>query len=221
MNDQLSKSDTVKSFKIILVGSSAVGKSTLLVRYIDDTFNPQKPTVGLDYRSKKITLNGETFNMELWDSAGQERYRTIVFNYFKLSKAACVVFDLTVPQSLEETKFWFKQVNNHCGGLIPKILIGNKSDLLKDLGGKEEVDTHMNSIMPQINEIEKEFGAKFFMMSAYTGEGVSEAFDYLFNELYKQYGGAKASDKKPANGFALADKPMNLKDTKKDKKCCA
>lgn len=57
MND-LSKSDTIKSFKIILVGSSAVGKSTLLVRYIDDIFNPQKPTVGLDYRSKKITLNG-------------------------------------------------------------------------------------------------------------------------------------------------------------------
>lgn len=74
--------------------------------------------------------------MELWDSAGQERYRTIVFNYFKLSKAACVVFDLTSPQSLEETKFWFKQVNNHCGSLIPKVLIGNKSDLLKDLGGK-------------------------------------------------------------------------------------
>jgi Ras-related protein Rab-18 len=58
MNDQLSKSDSIKSFKIILVGSSAVGKSTLLVRYIDDAFNPQKPTVGLDYRSKKITVNG-------------------------------------------------------------------------------------------------------------------------------------------------------------------
>lgn len=63
--------ETVKSFKIILVGSSAVGKSTLLVRYVDGIFNSQKPTVGLDYRSKKITLNNETFNMELWDSAGQ------------------------------------------------------------------------------------------------------------------------------------------------------
>ncbi|CAM6001866.1 unnamed protein product [Sphagnum balticum] len=97
MNEQLTKSGEIKSFKIILVGSSAVGKSTLLVRYIDNTFSPQKSTVGLDYRSKRVTLNGETFNMELWDSAGQERYRTIVFNYFKLSKAACIVFDLTKP----------------------------------------------------------------------------------------------------------------------------
>ncbi len=115
MNDSGVKSEVVRSFKVIMVGSSSVGKSTLLVRYIDDAFNPQKPTVGLDYRSKKITMNGETFNMELWDSAGQERYRTIVFNYFKLSKAACVVFDITNPSSLEETKFWLKQVNNHCG----------------------------------------------------------------------------------------------------------
>lgn len=66
-----------------------------------------------------------------------------MFNYFKLSKAACIVFDVTNATTLEDTKYWFKQVQNHCGPDLPKILIGNKADLLKELGTKEEVDKHL------------------------------------------------------------------------------
>lgn len=62
---------TLKSFKTIIIGKSAVGKSTLLLRYVQGEFNPQKPTIGIDYRFKKVSHEGQTFNLELWDSAGQ------------------------------------------------------------------------------------------------------------------------------------------------------
>lgn len=120
-----------------MVGNSAVGKSTFLVRYVDNIYHPQVPTVCLDYRVKKVKKNEETFNMELWDSAGQERYRNIVVSYFKGSKAACVVFDITDQKSLEDCKYWFKQLSLHCGDDIPKVLIGNKSDNLQEMANKE------------------------------------------------------------------------------------
>ena len=74
--------------------------------------------------------------VELWDTAGHERYRTIVYNYFFLSQAAAVVFDLTDPSSLEEAKVWLQQVEAHCGERLPKVLLGNKLDLL-DQGGQK------------------------------------------------------------------------------------
>lgn len=86
---------SLKNYKTIIIGRSAVGKSTLLLRYVDGEYNPQKPTIGIDYRFKKVSYEGNEFNLELWDSAGQERYRTIVYNYFTLSKAAVIVFDIT------------------------------------------------------------------------------------------------------------------------------
>lgn len=121
---------TLRNYKTIIIGKSGVGKSTLLLRYVDGEYNPQSPTIGIDYRFKKVQHNDTTFNLELWDSAGQERYRTIVYNYFTLSKAAVVVFDLTEEDSLNDAKTWLQQLVLHCGNEIPKLLLGNMCDLL-------------------------------------------------------------------------------------------
>ena len=91
----MSEYEANRNFKTIIIGKSGVGKSTLLLRYVEGEFNPQKPTIGIDYRFKKVNYENTSFNLELWDSAGQERYRTIVYNYFSLSKAAVIVFDIT------------------------------------------------------------------------------------------------------------------------------
>lgn len=133
---------TLKNYKTIIIGRSAVGKSTLLLRYVDGEYNPQKPTIGIDYRFKKVTHANTTFNLELWDSAGQERYRTIVYNYFTLSKAACVVFDLTNEDSLADAKVWLQQLVLHCGNDIPKLLLGNKSDLLNPTALTEQLEKY-------------------------------------------------------------------------------
>ena len=143
--------NTIKNFKTIIIGRSSVGKSTLLLRYVQGEFNPQKPTIGIDYRFKKVTYEGQSFNLQLWDSAGQERYRTIVYNYFNLSKAACIVFDLTNEQSLKDAKNWLEQFVLHCGKDIPKVLLGNKSDLLSS----EELQQKLEAIKPSVDKLKQ------------------------------------------------------------------
>jgi len=142
-----------------------VGKSTLLIRYVDGEFNPQKPTIGIDYRFKKVTHSDATFNLELWDSAGQERYRTIVYNYFTLSKAGVIVFDLTNEDSLNDAKNWLQQLVNHCGNEIPKILLGNKSDLLTPADLHDRLEKYKD----RINDLKSEYNCEFFTVSAKTG----------------------------------------------------
>jgi small GTP-binding protein len=99
--------DGVETFKAIVIGKSGVGKSTILIRFLEDKFIRTSATIGIDVQTKDVNYHGIKFRLELWDTAGQERYRTIVKNYFSLSKVACVVFDLTDEDSLDEAKSWF------------------------------------------------------------------------------------------------------------------
>lgn len=98
--------EQLRNFKTIIVGRSSVGKSAILLRFVDGTFAHQNITVAVDYRFKQVTAGGHTFNLELWDTAGQERYKTIVYSFFKLSKAACIVFDLTNQTSFNDVDNW-------------------------------------------------------------------------------------------------------------------
>ena len=132
---------------------------------MEGEFNPQKPTIGIDYRFKKVNYEGQAFNLELWDSAGQERYRTIVYNYFNLSKAACVVFDITNEESLKDARNWLEQLVLHCGKEIPKILLGNKSDLLTP----DKLEEEVKRFQPTIDKLKEEYECEFFVVSAYTG----------------------------------------------------
>lgn len=113
-----------------MIGKSGVGKTTLLVRFLENKFIKQNTTVGIDLQTKEFTYNGNKFKLELWDTAGQERYRTIVKNYFSLSKVACVVFDLTDEDSLDEAKNWMEELAQRCSYKLPKLLLGNKCDIL-------------------------------------------------------------------------------------------
>jgi small GTP-binding protein len=190
----------LKNYKTIIIGRSAVGKSTLLIRYVDSEFNPQKPTIGIDYRFKKVTHQDASFNLELWDSAGQERYRTIVYNYFTLSKAGVIVFDLTNEDSLNDAKNWLQQLVNHCGNEIPKILLGNKSDLLAPADLHEKLEKYKD----RINELKTEYNCEFFTVSAKTGENVNEAFNYLVREIYNRNKATQPEAIKPSpGGFKL------------------
>jgi small GTP-binding protein len=84
--------------------------------------------VGIDILLRRISRHGETYSLELWDTAGHERYRTVVYNYFFHAQAAVVVFDLDDEASLEEARTWLQQITLYCGEGVPKMLLGNKSD---------------------------------------------------------------------------------------------
>ena len=117
-------------FKLILIGNSGVGKSCILQRYMKHTFNESyKCTIGVDFLMKSLAINGQTVKLQLWDTAGQEKYKSMVSSYYRGANVALIVFDLTNHQSFEALPFWIETFYKNGPEQKNIILIGNKKDL--------------------------------------------------------------------------------------------
>lgn len=99
--------------KIIILGKVSVGKTSILLKYVSNNHKPNKETIGIDILTKVVTHMGKSYRMELWDTAGHERYRTVVYNYFYLANAALVIFDIADESSLDEARKWLTQIRLH------------------------------------------------------------------------------------------------------------
>ena len=118
------------TFKIILIGDSGVGKSSILFRYTDDKFRPTiVNTIGIDFRTKTVIVDGKIVKLQLWDTAGQERFNSIAKYYYKHTDAVIFVYDLTSLQSFKNMETWAKYITVDTSLGIEKIILGNKSDL--------------------------------------------------------------------------------------------
>ena len=127
----MSKSEYLYLFKVVLVGNSCVGKSSIVIRYADDEFSDVfLATIGVDFRFKSFMLDGENVKLQIWDTAGQEKFRTITSSYYRGAHALMIVFDITDPQSYEDAVgYWFEEIKNSCPPQTQILLVGNKSDL--------------------------------------------------------------------------------------------
>jgi len=115
--------------KIVVVGDAAVGKTSLIVRYVKGVFNPGYIiTLGVNFFTQDVSIQDKTLRYIIWDTAGQERFGPVRKKYYLGARAAVLVFDLTNLQSFENVDFWIKEVEGICGE-IPMILVGNKADL--------------------------------------------------------------------------------------------
>uniref|UniRef100_A0AAY4E2E1 EF-hand domain-containing protein n=1 Tax=Denticeps clupeoides TaxID=299321 RepID=A0AAY4E2E1_9TELE len=116
-------------FKVVLVGNSSVGKTSLLRRFCDGSFHPgTSATVGIDYRVKTLTVDGSQVALQLWDTAGQERYRSITKQFFRKADGVVIVYDVTTEQSFTAVRHWLASVQVED---LPIMLLGNKADLDK------------------------------------------------------------------------------------------
>ena len=106
----MSKSEYLHLFKIVLVGNSCVGKSSIVIRYADNDFSDVfLATIGVDFRFTSFMLNGESVKLQIWDTAGQEKFRTITSSYYRGAHALMIVFDITDLQSYQDaTTYWFQ-----------------------------------------------------------------------------------------------------------------
>ena len=121
------------NFKIIIVGDSAVGKSNIGTRYIEDKFSSEtKATVGVEFFTKNIELNKCNIRAHIWDTAGQEKFRAITKSYYRGAKGAFVVFDLTRKDSFVNADKWISELRANGESDLIIVLIGNKSDLVMD-----------------------------------------------------------------------------------------
>ncbi|KAJ5076554.1 ras-related protein rab-35 [Anaeramoeba ignava] len=161
-------------FKIVIVGASGAGKTSLLVRFVDATFFEQEPTIGVDFRTKDIVVDDKTIRLQIWDTAGQERYRmTLSSSIFKNADGFVIVFDLTSEMSLDQINDFIYEIGQNCEPDVLIVLAGNKCDLKKEIENLEE----------KIKNISKDHEFELFKTSAKDGTNVNELFHFTAKTL--------------------------------------
>uniref|UniRef100_UPI0037E94032 ras-related protein Rab-35 isoform X1 n=1 Tax=Semicossyphus pulcher TaxID=241346 RepID=UPI0037E94032 len=115
-------------FKLLIIGDSNVGKSSLLLRFADNSFSGSYiTTIGVDFKIRTVDIDGERVKLQIWDTAGQERFRTITSTYYRNTHGVIIVYDVTNPESFVNVKRWLNEISQNCDNVC-KILVGNKND---------------------------------------------------------------------------------------------
>ncbi|VDH97773.1 Ras-related protein Rab-18 [Mytilus galloprovincialis] len=171
--------DVLTTLKILIIGESGVGKSSLLLRFTDDTFDPeQAATIGVDFKVKTLQVEGNRAKLAIWDTAGQERFRTLTPSYYRGAQGVILVYDVSSRQSFSKLETWLSELETFSTKHdIIKMLVGNKIDMDK-------------------REVSKEDGLKFarkhhmlfIEASAKTKEGVQCAFEELVEKIIQTPG---------------------------------
>ncbi|EZG76549.1 small GTPase family Rab subfamily protein [Gregarina niphandrodes] len=162
--------------KIVLVGDTGVGKSCLLVRFVDDTFAESYiSTIGVDFRFRVIKINDRPTRLQIWDTAGQERFRTITSAYYRGADGVVVMYDCTNRTSFNNVESWVTEVDKQSGGSAIKILVATKSDALERTISTEEGQQKAKSL-----------NMLFAETSAKAPSRVEEPFNILASEIIKQ-----------------------------------
>eukprot|EP01105_Mastigella_eilhardi_P004136 TRINITY_DN1548_c0_g1_i1.p2 TRINITY_DN1548_c0_g1~~TRINITY_DN1548_c0_g1_i1.p2 ORF type:complete len:164 (+),score=47.28 TRINITY_DN1548_c0_g1_i1:83-574(+) len=120
-------------FKILLIGDSGVGKSSILLRFSDDSFEEDMPcTIGVDFKIKYVDHNGKCINMTIWDTAGQEKFRSLTSSYYRGTHGICLVYDVSKRESFAHLNQWLNEVELYTTNPDAiKMLIGNKVDKVR------------------------------------------------------------------------------------------
>ena len=117
-------------FKMLLIGNSGVGKSCLLVRYAENSFNENFfNTIGVDFKIKTISLDNQNIKLQIWDTAGQERFRTLTASYYRGAHGIIVVYDVTDRDTFENVRQWMQEIDKFATDNVCKVIVGNKCDL--------------------------------------------------------------------------------------------
>ncbi|KAJ3196646.1 Ras- protein Rab-6B [Irineochytrium annulatum] len=193
-------SNPLRKFKLVFLGEQSVGKTSLITRFMYDTFdNTYQATIGIDFLSKTMYLEDRTVRLQLWDTAGQERFRSLIPSYIRDSSVAVVVYDITNRNSFQNTSKWVDDVRAERGNDVIIVLVGNKTDL----SDKRQVSTDEGE------KKAKEFNVMFIETSAKAGYNVKA----LFRKIAQALPGMESSGSE-GNGQQLIDVKLNQSQTK-------
>ena len=176
MSNTSDKPDYVS--KILLIGDAGCGKSALVNRYIDGEYHDNYyNTIGVDFKIKLFDINNKKIKLHIWDTAGQEKFKSLVTSYYRNSDIIIIVFDLTNNMSFHHIDMWYSDIEYFCkNDNISLYLVGTKADVNKD---KYVVDNIA------IKEKCKEYNMKYFETSAKKNYNINQLFDDIVKEIYK------------------------------------
>ncbi|XP_075069573.1 ras-related protein Rab-10-like isoform X2 [Mixophyes fleayi] len=186
--------------KLVMAGDSNVGKTCIVSRYTENTIPSYISTVGIDFKTKTIQIDDTELKLQIWDTAGQERFHTLSVSYFRGAQGFVLVYDITNPNSFENTSLWMKDIKMKAGEEVEVVLLGNKCDM----EDKREVSKERGE------KLAWEHGIPFFETSAKENINIENAFFILSEAIY-----AKRSS-------LLIDRSVvNLQESKKNPSCLA
>ena len=213
---QASKFDYL--LKYIIIGDAAVGKSNLLLRYIHGQFNPvYQITIGVEFGAKNINIKNKLFRVQIWDTAGQENFRSITRAYYKNSVCSIVVYDITKRDTFNSISSWIEDCKNQSPKTIYMVLVGNKTDLEEE----RQVSTEEGK------ELAEKYGLEFYETSAKTGDNVDLLFFNSVNEIstrlergYYDLGNEACGIKAGNENGNLQQIHSEIDNNSKNNKCC-
>jgi len=185
-------------FKLLLIGNSGVGKSCMLLRYSENSFTTNFfNTIGVDFKIKSIVLDGKNIKLQIWDTAGQDRFRTITCSYYRGAQGIMVVYDVTDRDSFDNIKNWMGEIDKYAQENVIRVLIANKCDM----NDKRKVSYEEGQ------ELAKQFGVMFFETSAKSANNIDMAFQAIARTIMEKMAtaplkieGAKLDRKKITGG---------------------
>ncbi len=166
--------DTDVMIKLVTVGESGVGKTNIISRYVKGEYNESMmPTVGIDFSTKNLEVDGSKVSLQIWDTAGQERMRAMASAYYREAQGALLIYDISSKESFDRIVFWLKEIKDNGNERIKIILLGNKSDLSED--------RHVT--IDEAQSFAKEHGFFFMEVSAKTNP--NNCIDRAFIEMIR------------------------------------
>jgi Ras-related protein Rab-5C len=209
---------TVLESKIVILGHTGVGKTSLVNQYVRGTFTgTTQATIGAAFMKKDVIKDNHRIIFQIWDTAGQERFRAMAPMYYRGAHAAILVFDVTSPDTLDKISGWVEELQDHANEDIVMVLAANKCDLPTEEG--KSVSTSQSSAFAD------QIPAKLFETSAKSGQGISELFAHVAEQLLenskkqKTSGGSADTTSSKKNGVKLDDfSDLNMSSNKG--KCC-
>jgi len=162
-------------FKVVLIGDSGVGKSNLLSRFTRNDFSAEsKSTIGVEFATRTITVEGKVIKAQIWDTAGQEKYRAITSAYYRGAVGALLVYDITRTATFEHLERWLSELLDHADKDIRVMLVGNKCDL-----------RHMRTVTSdQATEFAQKHKLSLIETSALDQTNVEQAFTDILKQIY-------------------------------------
>jgi Ras-related protein Rab-1A len=208
-SSSIEEEDYDEKLKLMILGDSSVGKSSILRKYCKNEFlDKYIATIGIDFQIKNVNINNKKIKVQIWDTAGQERFHVLTKSYYNSSDGFIIIYDITNKESFDNISNWIEQITSIVGKNVKCIIFGNK----KDLKEKRKVE------FDEGKELAEKYNCNFFETSAKEGDNIEEGFLNITTDILSDIKSVK--ERRNNSSILKTQKKKQIKNKHNDKKGC-